>query len=82
MSSAPRGGAARDIAAVLLEGFDKHYRLFRATGARAKQRCEAADWVEAQNAVQERIQFYDDRVRENVARLRAEFDVDAFDLGT
>ena len=82
LSSAPRGGAARDIAAVLLEGFDKHYRLFRATSACAKQRFEAADWAEAQHAVQERIQFYDDRVRENVERLRAEFDVDALDLGT
>ena len=29
--------------------------------------------------MQERIRFYDERVRENVERLRAEFDLDALD---
>ena len=74
--------AARAIAAVLLEGFDRHYRLFRATSARAKERFEAAEWAEAQRAGQDRIRFYDERVRENVERLRAEFDVDSLDKET
>ena len=70
---------AEAIAAVLIEGFDKHYRLFRETTAQAKGRFERAAWVEAQRAVQERIRFYDARVRENVERLRSEFDLDALD---
>ena len=73
---------AEAIAAVLIEGFDKHYRLFRETTARAKERFERAAWVEAQLAVQERIRFYDARVRENVERLRSEFDLDALDAAS
>jgi isocitrate dehydrogenase kinase/phosphatase len=70
---------AEAIAAVLIEGFDRHYRLFRETSAKAKERFERAAWPEAQLAVQERIRFYDERVRENVERLRAEFDLDSLD---
>ena len=70
---------AEAIAAVLIEGFDRHYRLFRETSAQAKERFERAAWAEAQLAVQERIRFYDERVRENVEQLRAEFDLDALD---
>ena len=70
---------AEAIAAVLIEGFDKHYRLFRETTAQAKGRFERAAWIEAQRAVQERIRFYDARVRENVEWLRAAFDLDALD---
>ena len=76
IATAASPSAARGIAAVLIEGFDKHYRLFRATSARAKERFEEAAWAEAQGAVQERIRFYDDRVRECVERVRAEFDVE------
>ncbi len=71
--------AARSIANVLIEGFDKHFRLFRASSAAAKARFDDAAWTEAQRAVQERIRFYDDRVRECVERIRAEFDVESFD---
>jgi len=70
---------AEAIAAVLIEGFNRHYRLFRETSAQAKLRFERAAWAEAQLAVQERIRFYDERVRENVQRLRTEFALDALD---
>src|SRR5438128_3295248 len=63
---------AQRIADVLFEGFERHYTRFRATSAKAKQRFEDAAWSEAQQAVRERIRFYDDRVRECVERLRAE----------
>ncbi|MES1246160.1 MAG: bifunctional isocitrate dehydrogenase kinase/phosphatase, partial [Actinomycetota bacterium] len=43
---------------------------------------EAAAWAEGQLAVKERQRFYDDRVRECVARLRSEFDVESFDHPT
>ena len=70
---------AEAIAAVLIDGFDKHYRLFRETSAAAKDRIERAAWAEAQRAVQERIRFYDARVLENVERLRAELDLESLD---
>ena len=75
--SAP--GAPRQIASVLIEGFDKHYRLFRSSSAQAKERFESAAWAQQQHALQERIRFYDERVRECVERLRGEFDLAALD---
>jgi isocitrate dehydrogenase kinase/phosphatase len=64
---------AYDIAVALLEGFDRHYRLFRQTSAEAKQRFEAADWHGQQRAQRERIEFYDKRVDEAGERLEREF---------
>jgi isocitrate dehydrogenase kinase/phosphatase len=76
-SAAAPEDAARQIATVLIEGFDKHYRLFRAASARAGELFETGAWLEQQHAVQERVRFYDERVRECVERLRGEFDVGA-----
>ena len=75
----PSDSPTEAIASVLIEGFDRHYRLFRATSALAKTRFERGAWIGAQRAVQERIRFYDERVRENVERLRREFDLDSLD---
>ncbi len=77
-----RNELAKRIADVLIEGFDKHYKLFRATSSRAKQRFEAEDWVDVQRSVKERIRFYDDRVAECVDRLRAEIVDDEIDAAT
>ncbi|MFY9509881.1 MAG: bifunctional isocitrate dehydrogenase kinase/phosphatase [Rubrivivax sp.] len=71
---------AFEIAQAMLEGFDCHYRLFRATSAGAKRRFEAADWHGQQRAQRERIEFYDQRVEEAVERLRREFGVDALSM--
>jgi isocitrate dehydrogenase kinase/phosphatase len=73
---------ARQIATVLIEGFDRHYLLFRSASARARERFEAGAWGELQHALQERIRFYDERVRECVERLSAEFDLAALDDAT
>ncbi len=73
---------AVDIAQTLREGFDKHYRLFRATSAAAKARFEAGDWHGQQRAQRERIEFYDQRVDEAVARLRDAFQVDDIPMDT
>jgi isocitrate dehydrogenase kinase/phosphatase len=81
-AAATRASVAGQIAHALIEGFDRHYRLFRETSAKAKQRFEAGDWADAQRAVKERIRFYDQRVREGVERLREEFDADALDDAT
>ncbi|MGZ5272249.1 MAG: isocitrate dehydrogenase kinase/phosphatase AceK regulatory subunit, partial [Ramlibacter sp.] len=64
---------AYDIAKAMLDGFNRHYRLFRLESAAAKQRFEAADWHGQQRAQRERIEFYDLRVKEAVARLEGEF---------
>ncbi|OUM00255.1 bifunctional isocitrate dehydrogenase kinase/phosphatase [Variovorax sp. JS1663] len=64
---------AYDIAKAMRDGFDRHYRLFRAESARAKHRFETADWSGQQRAQRERIEFYDLRVSEAVARLEKEF---------
>ncbi|AYH42456.1 bifunctional isocitrate dehydrogenase kinase/phosphatase [Azoarcus sp. DN11] len=73
---------ARSIAQALIEGFNKHYRIFRETSRRAKESFEAADWHALLDAVRDRVQFYDDRVEETVRRLHAEFDADSVDDDT
>jgi isocitrate dehydrogenase kinase/phosphatase len=54
------------IARTILDGFDRHYRLFRATSARGKERWERADWASVREAGRARIDMYDQRVREAV----------------
>jgi len=61
------------IAQAMLDGFDRHYRLFRETSREAKRRFEQADWHGQQRAQRERIEFYDKRVEEAVERLQREF---------
>jgi isocitrate dehydrogenase kinase/phosphatase len=73
---------AFDIAQALIEGFNRHYRLFRETSAAAKRRFEQADWHGQQQAQAQRIAFYDQRVNEAVARLRGEFNVDQLSMDT
>lgn len=64
---------AYDIAKAMLDGFNRHYQLFRSESARAKHRFETADWHGQQRAQRERIEFYDLRVREASMRLEREF---------
>ncbi|WP_423680042.1 bifunctional isocitrate dehydrogenase kinase/phosphatase [Undibacterium sp. WLHG33] len=65
---------AFDIARTILDGFDKHYHLFRISSQRAKRFFETGDWKAAQIAARERIQFYDTRVRECVRTLEDDYD--------
>jgi len=76
------GSNAHQIALALIQGFNRHYTLFRATSQEAKVRFEKADWPGVQLAVKERIRFYDDRVDECVERLRDEFDASHIDQPT
>lgn len=64
---------AYDIAKAMIDGFNRHYRLFRTESARAKHRYETADWHGQQRAQRERIEFYDLRVKECSTRLEREF---------
>ncbi len=71
---------AFNIARALLDGFDRHYRLFSDTNRAAKQRFERAEWHAQQQAMRERIEFYDRRVHEAKTRLQSEFAADALPL--
>src|SRR5688500_5173463 len=57
------------IARMILEGFDKHYRLFRAVSAQAKLYFETGDKGALQRDGATRIQLYDQRVREAVTAI-------------
>jgi len=70
------------VAEAMLEGFNKHYRIFSATNRAAKQRFESQDWTGVQQASPERILFYDQRVKEATERLEAEFHTSALDDDT
>ena len=64
---------AYSIAKAMMDGFNRHYQLFRTESSRAKHRFETADWHGQQRAQRERIEFYDLRVREASTRLEREF---------
>ncbi|HEV2608897.1 MAG TPA: bifunctional isocitrate dehydrogenase kinase/phosphatase [Noviherbaspirillum sp.] len=65
---------AFDIARTILDGFDKHYRLFREASRDAKRYFEQRDWKTAQKEARDRIAFYDTRVQESVQTLEDEYD--------
>jgi len=61
------------IAQATLDGFNRHYALFRDCATAAKRHFEAGNWLAISHVSRERIDFYDRRVAETVARLRHEF---------
>jgi isocitrate dehydrogenase kinase/phosphatase len=65
---------AFDIARVILDGFDKHYSLFRQASQAARDHFEHMTWTEAQAQARERIAFYDSRVDECVQLLEDEYE--------
>lgn len=64
---------AHALAQAMIDGFNRHYHLFRTESARARHRFETCDWHGQQRAQRERIEFYDLRVRECQMRLEREF---------
>lgn len=68
-----RSQIAFDIARAILDGFDKHYRLFRQASAQARCHFERGAWAEAQQTARARIDFYDRRVQECVQQLEDEY---------
>ena len=63
----------------MLQGFNKHYRIFREAAQAAKHHFETGNWPAVQHAYRERIDFYDKRVREAVERIEREFRPDSRD---
>src|SRR5690554_4041898 len=68
----PAGRSPAQVAQTILDGFNRHYALFRYSAQRAKTLFEAGDWRQMQQLSSERIEYYDTRVRECAARLSAE----------
>ena len=62
-----------DIAQAILDGFDKHYSMFRATSRQAKDRFERGDWSAVREAQRDRIGMYDQRVAEGVEAVMSRF---------
>jgi isocitrate dehydrogenase kinase/phosphatase len=67
MSTTPE--CFKAIAQTILDGFNKHYFLFRRFGAEAKLCFENADWSRAGEGRKERILGYETRVKETVEAL-------------
>ena len=57
------------VAQIMLDGFNRHYALFRYGAQRAKALFESGDWRGIQQLSRERIEYYDTRVHECSARL-------------
>ena len=68
---------ARRIAATILDGFNRHYRIFLEITGQARQRFEACDWRGQRQAASDRINLYTQRVSEATERLKAEFRLDS-----
>ena len=64
---------ARRIAETILDGFNRHYRIFLEITAAARSRFEDCDWQAQRQAASDRINLYTQRVAEATERLKAEF---------
>ena len=61
------------IAQLLVDGFDRHYALFRECAQAAKRHFQAGNWMAIGHVARDRIDFYDRRVAETVSRIEREF---------
>lgn len=67
---------ASRIAATILEGFNRHYRIFLDITAAARGRFERCDWQGQRQAASDRINLYTQRVTEATEQLHAAFELD------
>src|ERR1700730_18086309 len=68
-----------DVAQTILDGFDRHYRIFRDAAIEAKGVFERHDWPGMQRLSRERIASYDERVRECAHALVDKYDAENID---
>jgi isocitrate dehydrogenase kinase/phosphatase len=71
---------AYDMAQVILEGFDKHYRIFREASFNAKKNFESQNWQGIRDLIKGRIDYYAERVSECIIVLDEEFDASNLDI--
>jgi len=65
---------AYDMAQVIVDGFDRHYRIFREASREAKIDFELQNWSGIRDLIKGRIDYYDERVKECLIVLEEEFD--------
>lgn len=70
----------RAIAQIILDGFDRHYGLFRQISARARLHFEKADWQAMSEDSARRILMYEKRVSETVERLQQDHEAACSDF--
>jgi isocitrate dehydrogenase kinase/phosphatase len=64
---------AEGVARAILQGFNRHYELFRRFSSRASVHFRQSDWKSGREDQAERIRGYELRVKETVARLIEQF---------
>lgn len=64
---------ARRVAETILDGFNRHYRIFLEITAAARERFAHCDWKGQRQAASDRINLYTQRVAEATERLKTEF---------
>jgi isocitrate dehydrogenase kinase/phosphatase len=69
----PTDDVAQTIARALLDGFNKHYALFRECARAAKRDFQDGNWLAIGHVARDRIDFYDRRVGETVERIERDF---------
>jgi isocitrate dehydrogenase kinase/phosphatase len=65
---------AYDMAQVIVDGFDRHYRIFREASRAAQNDFELQNWSGIRDLIKGRIDYYDERVKECLIVLEEEFD--------
>lgn len=68
----PSTARALALARSVLEGFNKHYAIFRECARAAKKHFETRNWLALQHVGRDRIDFYDRRVTETAERIDRE----------
>src|SRR5512141_1277307 len=69
----PSTAQAQAVARSVLDGFNKHYALFRECARAAQHHFDAGNWLAIQHVGRDRIDFYDRRVQETADRVLREF---------
>ena len=70
---------SKNIANTILEGFNKHFRIFSEITGGAQQRFESADWKAERHFSRLRIQQYDIRVLETIDSLNKNYPIKPMD---
>ena len=65
--------SAQSIAKIILEGFDKHFLVFRTNSQLAKNKFEKSEYSGIRELLSERISFYDLRMKETSSNLEVKY---------
>ncbi len=71
---------AYDMAQVIVDGFDRYYRIFREASRNARSDFELQNWSGRRELIKGRIDYYDERVKKCILVLDEEFDTAGLNL--